>query len=273
MEDKVVGYVYKSYDYDKFRFMTENREVDHAAKIKKSTEKNGQLFNPILVNDRFEIIDGQNRFTAWRELGLPILYIIAESYGVDECRSLNSDAVNWKVKNYIGSYAAQGNEQYVGLKALEEKYKGVLPVMLIRSVASGNARTGGKGERYKSGGFKFGVTYQEAVDVLDFVAGFKMPKTLRGKANLLYTVFVFCYYSDMINKAKLIRQWDNYSGILTGITDIRSAAAAVETVYNYKCAQSNHVYIEAEYRKWSSQRCCAKPGGGKKLFGIWSEFE
>lgn len=270
MEDKVVGYVYKSFDYDKFRFMTENREVDHAAKIKKSTEKNGQLFNPILVNGKFEIIDGQNRFTAWRELGLPILYIIAESYGVDECRSLNNDAVNWKVKDYIGSYAAQGNEQYEGLKALEEKYKGILPAVLIRSVACGNSNSaGGKGaEKYKGGGFKFGVTFQEAVDVLDFVAGFKMPRTLRGKANLLYTVFVFCYYSDTINKAKLIRQWDNYSGILTGITDMRSAAAAVETVYNYRCAQNSHVYIEADYRKWSASRCAGKPGGGKSAWDM-----
>ena len=66
--DKQIASVYETYDYDKFHNKEKgNREIDHYKKI--ATQMNEQfLFTVIIVNEKFEIIDGQNRFLASREL-------------------------------------------------------------------------------------------------------------------------------------------------------------------------------------------------------------
>ena len=39
------------------------------------------LFTVIIVNENYEIIDGQHRFEVIKELNLPLRYIICEGYG------------------------------------------------------------------------------------------------------------------------------------------------------------------------------------------------
>lgn len=58
MGDKKITTVYQSDDYSKFRLIDGNRPIDHAKKIIESIKEIGMLWQPILVNERFEIIDG-----------------------------------------------------------------------------------------------------------------------------------------------------------------------------------------------------------------------
>jgi hypothetical protein len=64
-------------DYDQFVIMEANREQNrgHIEAIKAAFGEMGNLtrVQPILVNERFEIIDGQHRFIACKELGEPSL--------------------------------------------------------------------------------------------------------------------------------------------------------------------------------------------------------
>ena len=110
--DKEVAKVYETYDYDKFHIMEKgNRVINHVSAIKKSMQKEF-LFSPIIVNKDMEIVDGQNRFFASKELGKPIYYIIRPEYGINEVRLLNSGAKNWGKRDFIKSYAEEGNEEY-----------------------------------------------------------------------------------------------------------------------------------------------------------------
>lgn len=99
--DKQIASVYETYDYDKFHIMEKgNREIDHYKKI--ATQMNEQfLFTVIIVNEKFEIIDGQNRFLASKELHKPIRYIIVEGYGVEQVRMYNMEARNWQKKTLL----------------------------------------------------------------------------------------------------------------------------------------------------------------------------
>ena len=69
-----------------------------------------------------EVIDGQGRLTALQRLGMPVEYIIAEGAGNKECIYMNMNMVNWKLPDFIKSYAEQGNANYQRLLALMEKY-------------------------------------------------------------------------------------------------------------------------------------------------------
>ena len=85
MDDKIIGNVYETFDYGRFRILLGNRNIPSIEKISKSIDDVGCLVIPIIVNEKYEIIDGQTRYTAWKERNLPIYYIVREGYGMHEC--------------------------------------------------------------------------------------------------------------------------------------------------------------------------------------------
>ena len=60
--------------------------------------------------------------TALQRLKMPVEYIIAPGASTKECVYMNMNMVNWKLPDFIKSYAEQGNENYQRLLALMEKY-------------------------------------------------------------------------------------------------------------------------------------------------------
>ena len=85
--------------YDRFTLLDFNRDIStsNMRKLMQLTAKKFQMHKfPILVTKDFEIIDGQHRFEACRQLGCPIYYIIDD---------IKSDKVCWKIvhdKNIAG---------------------------------------------------------------------------------------------------------------------------------------------------------------------------
>ena len=80
------------------------------------------LFTVIIVNDKYEIIDGQNRYLASKLLGKPIRYVIAEGYGIKETRLYNMETKNWQKKDFIKSFADEGKEEYLKFAEFQKRY-------------------------------------------------------------------------------------------------------------------------------------------------------
>ena len=123
--EKVEAYkVYTTKDYSIFKRLVGNRDIPETriSKIVESIQTIGWVRNPIIVNENMEVIDGQGRLTALQRLKMPVEYIIAEGAGNKECIYMNMNMVNWKLPDFIKSYAEQGNENYQRLLSLMEKY-------------------------------------------------------------------------------------------------------------------------------------------------------
>lgn len=76
-----VPIIQKTYDYSIFKTVGFNREKSskHIAGIKEILQKENLLhLHPILVNPKMEVIDGQHRLEAAKELNLPVFYIQSE---------------------------------------------------------------------------------------------------------------------------------------------------------------------------------------------------
>ena len=116
--------VYVTKDYNMFKRLVGNRDIPEAriGKIVNSIQTIGWIRNPIVVNEKMEVIDGQGRLTALQRLGLPVEYIIAKGAGSQECIYMNMDMVNWKQPDFIKSYAEQGNVNYQRLLSLMDLY-------------------------------------------------------------------------------------------------------------------------------------------------------
>lgn len=106
-------------DYKQFRIAKGNRPVmqKHVDRLKKSISKKNLLhLNPIVVSAAMEIIDGQHRCAAARQLKLPVYYIVDGGVSDADIASLNSNKRNWAPIDYINYFAAHGRSDYERLK-------------------------------------------------------------------------------------------------------------------------------------------------------------
>lgn len=144
-------------DYDQFQILTSNRKVSkaHVRSLVRSMEENPTLFEfrPILVNDAMFIIDGQHRFTAAQQLGLPIWYIIGKNLTIADTQAMNMNQRNWTPIDFARSYAALGKEQYQIYLKFREQYHHFehgLAMALLTGVGSANG-SGVTSIKFKAG--------------------------------------------------------------------------------------------------------------------------
>lgn len=111
-------------DYTQFRQIDGNRSLNkmHLNRIKTSMAER-YLFSPIIVNERFEIIDGQHRYLAAKDLELPLHYIVCDGYGLNEVHRLNQVSKTWSCEDYLAGYSELGYPDYIKYKEYKSKYK------------------------------------------------------------------------------------------------------------------------------------------------------
>ena len=112
-------------DYSKFKFLKTNRKVKESTvrKITDSIKEWGIIpGRSILVDGDYNIIDGQHRFMAIKSLGHPIPYEVINGDVIGKTMALNSNQQQWKLIDYINSYAEQGIECYRKFLKFEDKY-------------------------------------------------------------------------------------------------------------------------------------------------------
>lgn len=190
MEDKIINHVYSTKDYDKFKFMEGNRPVnpngrpDLLASFKKKA-----LDKPIEVNEKFEIIDGQNTFTCRKVLGLPIIYQMHRSWGIEEVSILNSNSKNWIASDFVNSYITQGLKEYERYKQFDDTYGFGPPVNIM--LLTGGGRDGGeKYDRFKNGELKITSwqfaheSAQKIIQFKDYYPGYKRNKFVQAMVSL-----------------------------------------------------------------------------------------
>jgi hypothetical protein len=119
----LVGFIQETKNYDLFKFMEGNREVNsaHLKKIIESMQEQ-YLISPIIVNEDFEIMDGQHRFSSCKELGAPILFIQIKGYGINEVQRYNSNNRNWGPVAFMESYIELGDKKYEMYKTVKDTF-------------------------------------------------------------------------------------------------------------------------------------------------------
>lgn len=153
--DTPITMVMETNDYDKFKFILQNRQPDHVKALAQSF-KDRYVPNAILCNEKYEIIDGQNRFLAAKELGLPIFYYCIENLGIYDVASLNSYGKNWSPIDFINMWAALGKDEYKKILSFCKMYPDIslssVLMILSDSIAAQQGVVG-----TDSGVMKYGV--------------------------------------------------------------------------------------------------------------------
>ncbi len=120
---QIVNQVYKTNDLSIFKTIEGNRPPNpqHIRRLADSIKNNGTLCNPILVNEKYEVIDGQHRLLASKNQGSFIYYIVLRDYGLSEVHALNLNQKNWTIKDFMNGYADMGIESYIKIRKFYQK--------------------------------------------------------------------------------------------------------------------------------------------------------
>ena len=104
--------IYSTKDYSRFSFLENNRIVkrSHVNEFKEEIKKNDRtMCFPIVVDPNLRIIDGQHRFHACMELGLPIYYVVDDDDDAEQAM-INCNKINkkWEMMDWL-RYRANKN--------------------------------------------------------------------------------------------------------------------------------------------------------------------
>lgn len=117
--------IYKTFDLDMFTLLKTNRPINqkHATRVATNIKTVGMLCNPILVNEKMEVIDGQHRVCAARMLNGFVYYIIANGYDLEQVKALNIIGQKWSCSDYMDSFSDAGIKDYILLRDFINKHK------------------------------------------------------------------------------------------------------------------------------------------------------
>lgn len=235
-------------DYKKFKKLLGNRKVadSRVRKIINSIEKVGYIINPIIVNENYEVIDGQGRLEALEKLDLPVYYIVQNGIGIKECISMNIQQANWSFLDYIESYATRGNENYIKLHDLIRKYNdfslsGLATALFGICKFSPNVVIEGKLIIDDD-------TLEKAKLRLDYVRQFNEPiAKMQVNRCVLKQALLFMTMFDEVDKQNLVEVFYKNATLLDAFHTLKECMQSLEKLYNYK--RKNYVYIYTIYDK------------------------
>jgi hypothetical protein len=115
--------IQSTYDLSVFKILQGNRNINlgNVDRLVKSIEENGFLKMPIIINENYEVIDGQHRLEAAKKLNSIIYYVKVNKYDLNTAIILNRNQSNWKIEDYIRSYCDLGYKDYIKLQQFYEE--------------------------------------------------------------------------------------------------------------------------------------------------------
>lgn len=240
--EQVHSQIFVTTDYTKFKDISGNRLKNklHLKRLKSSIER-GYLMTIIIVNENYEIIDGQHRFNILKELNYPIYYTIVTGYGLNEVHRLNEITKNWSIADYINGYAELGYKDYQMLIELSERYKigtsNISQLLADRTVGSGvELKTT---SMLKTGQYTIS-TYDSALEILDYIevlADYYKGARRRGFIGAIAKVLK----NKNFDKSEFVQKIKLQPNALMHCVTIDKYIELIEEIYNYK--RSNKINL------------------------------
>lgn len=263
---EISRFAFRTTNYNMFNIVKENRNIKktHVEELKKSMiESGGWIGAPAIVDYQYNIRDGQHRYQACKETGIPFEFTFGE-VGLTECIRLNSTSKVWKVNDYIKAYADNGNKNYIMFKDFMSKHD-IYTAQVLYCVITRD------GNRSYSGSYDTTIKGEKLVcseddiilaeDKLEYLNGYellfnKFAKNSRGvyhRPTQLCIAILFVYDNfynkrDSICKA-VLKNYDKF--VLPD--NISSCLDQFSDMYNKTYKSSKKIDLELEYRLYKRE--------------------
>lgn len=224
--------VFTTKDYFLFRPIDGNRNLDnlHIKNLTKSMSQN-YLFTVLIVNEKYEIIDGQHRFEVIKALNLPMNYIICKGYGLDEVHILNKISKKWNSDDYMNGYADMGIENYIIYRNFKNKYKfGHDECMaMLSGVNSGHGKLLFD---FRAGNFKI-IDLENAVRDAERI--WSLAELYQGFKRRFFIYSMLALFDNpKFDFNEFLKKLRLQKTALTDCVDTKQYTSLIEEIYNFK---------------------------------------
>jgi hypothetical protein len=211
-------------DYSLFK-LTQNREIKskHVKEKLKSIEEDG-LQLPIVVNGRYEIVDGQHRFAALTQLKRPITYLVSYAWKDEyDTAVINNTQRSWNTENWA-EFRSQKNIRIREALSLARNYSDITGgKMTVTTALEMISATGTSILRdIKSGFYDYDNDEgNEVYQALEIIASY--PNKMKNPFNQKMTRSIkalFNHYSYVNKKAIERMAANNYIKVFNNETDM-----------------------------------------------------
>ena len=249
--------IYETMDYDQFKPLLGNRAIKAEAKIISSIREIGNICCPIIVNEHFEVVDGQNRLMAWKRLGLPVSYIVIPGLAITEARFLNIGRQNWGTEDYIASYAISGIEDYRRLMSLKTEFKKPFSMQGVLAMAKPCKLNDGGGSfanSIKAGEFSLSqAEYELAITRMrSAIKEGYVDWAKRNKPHLrVYWGSVSYIYQHGVASVKdVIRAMVKYEASIPCVNKVSEQLRYIEDAYNRDVRSArNKLFLSSDFQR------------------------
>lgn len=259
-----VNVVYSTDDLGMFQLSKFNRNIFLR---KEMLEQAVQGFlSPIIVNEKMVVIDGQHRLEASKKVGVPIEYIVKPGLDENDIVRMNTVQKPWSLKNYIESYANQGNGEYIKLMNLiKENYSNVTATTSIatdKTFSSNVAK-----QKIKDGLFKF-HNYDKAVEFLQYYKRLREETKTKKRSTVAVALYEL-FRLEKFNKERMIEKIRgtrldeeinvktfDYTEILKELLDSYNHKLSVKSndFINYYISNQGNIIITEDRQYWTTKK-------------------
>lgn len=226
-------------NYRLLKLISSNREVDprHVKKLVTSIrEKNLLSLNPVIVNSKMEVLDGQHRLEAAKILKVPIFYTIGELVSHDDIAKLNTNKKNWKLLDYINYFTIKGVKEFRELSKLINEFPD-LPVTFLIAVIN---EDGSRQQRNIAQGVLDIGNLASAREIIRQVGDF--PKYFdHSNSSRFLEAFVFIHKTGLYDHDFMLKKLESNPGILKACANKKGYIRLLQEVYNKGTHEKNIV--------------------------------
>ena len=232
---KVIGQIYEEDDYNKFKRLANNRDVieNRLNKLIASISEK-YICNPIIVNEKMEVIDGQGRFEACKALGKPIQYIIAYGANANDCIRMNKYNTKWATYDFAISYAKTGSQAYIRL--LDVCKKTSISIQQALRLVNHGAKVKNTSEMsaFERGELEFTKDdYLLVIKIIDMEQEIIEALQFTGRINDAFRVGgKVVFETDGYNHNRMVRNCEKYRGSYHQMARLSDQLLEFERIYN-----------------------------------------
>jgi len=232
--NRVVNTVHKTSEYDMFKDIFGNRKItkSHITNIKQSFSEK-QIEAPIIVNEKYEVIEGQHRFRSCKQLNLPIYYIMLEGLELEDVQRLNANSKNWNLSDHCHSFCVRGFKEYIIYRDFKAEFgfNENETIAMLEGVSDKN-KTRPLWAKFKSGKFRVANLKRSTenasriIEVKQYYDGYR-------KRCFVFAMLT-CFEADSWDHSVFMEKLSKQSGRLTDQVHEDDYMRVIQKIYNYR---------------------------------------
>ncbi len=247
--------VMETTNYGMIKYVQGNRLINpkNVEVIKESMMKK-QLIVPAILNENMEIIDGQHRLEACKQLNLPFYFIIVEGYSLKEVQQVNANMKNWNMNDFLDSFIdlykighAEYSE-YIKLKDFIEKHQ--LPLSTALALSNLRIKDKDRIDNFMQGNFKF-YNFAISEELAIALADFKRFDSYRWNQKSFAVTFASFYLNSDYNHVRMIKNLPFTHDRLKLMGSKASIISNLLEMYNYKSSKKDKLYQDRIQDAWT----------------------